>query len=86
MQNHPHPKRRVGQTVLVVVGVLGALAAFDAALVGAILLVLSGPAYGGLLLAASGFVTVLGVVIAWTAYTLLTTGSEREAGRPKAQV
>jgi hypothetical protein len=86
-KHHPHPQRRVGQTVLVIVGVLGALAAFDGALLGAILLLAAGPAaYGGLLLIASAFVTVLGAAIAWTAYTLLTTGAERVAGRRNVQV
>jgi hypothetical protein len=88
MQNHqPHSTRHVGQTVLVIVGVLGALAAFDAVLLGSILLIAAGPgAYGGLPLAASAFVTAAGVGVAGTAYTLLTTRSaEREAGSGKAQ-
>lgn len=73
MQNRQAIERpRLSHTVILVVGVLGAIAAFDATLLFLLLLLGAGPApYGGLLLGAALFFVVVGGVLAWTAYLVL---------------
>jgi hypothetical protein len=71
----------MGRAFLIVMGVVGALAALDAVVLFFIVLVAGYTPYGGLLTAlALPAVAIGGVVVAWTAVTLLRTGADEVQG------